>query len=545
MTQKNKIICLDPGHAKDNYNAGVVPGYYESAIVWKLTMYEKEYLESWGIKVRLTRTNINDDPDLIDRGKTAKGSDLFVSNHTNACATPGVKRAVAIYMTDRSGTTADDKSREFASIMAQTVDNSMGGIGHQTYTKLSSRDRDGDGLKNDNYYAVLHGAFLAGVPGIIMEHGFHTNADICHWLMNDANLRKLALDCAKDMAAYVGVVEADDDVITASDFKEKTREEVLAEIGDLLTEDQKESGILASVSGAQLILESGGLQTELAQNANNCFGMKASLSGNTWEGSVWDGSIYTKKTSEWDGEKYIEVVAPFRKYPDIKHSIADHSAYLLGAMNGNKKRYAGLAGCTDHKTAIQIIKNGGYATSPDYVQKLLNMIDKYDLKRFDCPVEEKEESKPETEVKVEVADNFPAVPFLVHVLIDDLNYRSEPSMNGTVKGATGKGIFTIVEISNGWGRLKSGVGWIYLKNPEYCTIKESVKETVKEEPKFEPYIVRVTAGALNIRKLPTTKSDVTGIIRDQGLYTIVEEDGNWGKLKSGMGWISLKYTKRV
>ena len=56
----------------------------------------------------------------------------------------------------------------------------------------------------------------------------------------------------------------------------------------------------------------------------------------------------------------------------------------------------------------------------------------------------------------------PEVPFLVRVSIDDLNYRSQPSVKGSIRGQTGKGVFTIVEVSNGWGRLKSGAGWINL-----------------------------------------------------------------------------------
>lgn len=55
------------------------------------------------------------------------------------------------------------------------------------------------------------------------------------------------------------------------------------------------------------------------------------------------------------------------------------------------------------------------------------------------------------------------VPFTVRVDINNLNYRSKPSMNSDIKGQTGKGVFTIVEVSNGWGRLKSGAGWISLK----------------------------------------------------------------------------------
>ncbi len=71
--------------------------------------------------------------------------------------------------------------------------------------------------------------------------------------------------------------------------------------------------------------------------------------------------------------------------------------------------------------------------------------------------------------------SYPAVPFLVKVLVSDLSYRSEPSMNGVVKGQTGKGTFTIVEVSNDWGKLKSGVGWIYLGNSSYCTIAGATK----------------------------------------------------------------------
>lgn len=64
-------------------------------------------------------------------------------------------------------------------------------------------------------------------------------------------------------------------------------------------------------------------------------------------------------------------------------SIADHSAYLLGAMNGSKKRYEGIAGMTDYKKAVQLIKDGGYATSLTYVEKLCSIIEKWNLTQYD------------------------------------------------------------------------------------------------------------------------------------------------------------------
>jgi hypothetical protein len=62
---------------------------------------------------------------------------------------------------------------------------------------------------------------------------------------------------------------------------------------------------------------------------------------------------------------------------------------------------------------------------------------------------------------------------------------------------------------------------------------------------FSPYLVKVTADSLGIRKGAGTNTAIVGAITDKGTYTIVEEKNGWGKLKSGAGWISLSYTKRV
>lgn len=70
----------------------------------------------------------------------------------------------------------------------------------------------------------------------------------------------------------------------------------------------------------------------------------------------------------------------------------------------------------------------------------------------------------------QTVSSFPTVPFTVRVIINDLNYREAPGMSYAVKGQTGKGVFTITEVQDGWGKLKSGAGWIYLENPAYCTI---------------------------------------------------------------------------
>lgn len=102
----------------------------------------------------------------------------------------------------------------------------------------------------------------------------------------------------------------------ASSLKNLSEAEAVAKIGPLFTANQKTTGILACVSMAQFILESGYGKSELAQNANNCFGMKTSLSGNSWSGSSWDGkSVYPKKTQEQNTDgSYVTITADFRKY---------------------------------------------------------------------------------------------------------------------------------------------------------------------------------------------------------------------------------------
>lgn len=153
--------------------------------------------------------------------------------------------------------------------------------------------------------------------------------------------------------------------------------------------------------------------------------------------------------------------------------------------------------------------------------------------------------------------SLPAVPFTVQVLVSDLNYRDQPSMNGTVKGQTGKGTFTITEVSGGWGKLKSGAGWIYLLNTSYCTVGSTTSNSAPSSGSSSsvPYQVKVTISDLNIRKGPGTDHAKTGKQTGKGTFTIVEEsegkgsDKGWGLLKayqSGRdGWVSLDYCQKV
>lgn len=341
----------------------------------------------------------------------------------------------------------------------------------------------------------------------------------CHrWYSNKSCPGDWLYSRLGDLAAKVTVNLGTPDAATglqATSLKDMEPAAVVAKVAPLFTANQRQSGILASVSMAQFILESGYGKSELAQNANNCFGMKASLSGNTWSGSAWDGnSVCSMKTGEQNTDgSYVSITADFRKYSSIEDSINDHSAYLLGAMNGSQKRYEGLAGCTDYKKAVQIIKDGGYATSLDYVQNLCRVIEQRNLTQYDVAVA----TAPTTAL-----------------------YRVRKSWSDA---ASQKGAFR--DLSNAKACAD--------KNPGYSVFDDNGKVIYPTNTAFQPYTVRVSISDLHIRKGPGTNYGSRGFT-GKGVFTIVAEAtgkgaSKWGLLKSyaskSDGWISLDYAKKV
>ncbi len=161
--------------------------------------------------------------------------------------------------------------------------------------------------------------------------------------------------------------------------------EVVDAVGPLFTEDQRKTGILASVSMAQFIVESGYGQSKLSLEANNCFGIKGYKEDTPRVDCPWDGvSVYIISTKEYDsyGNAYY-TEASFRAYDCMEDSIEDHSRILITSTDGDRPRYEGVVGCKDYRKAAQIIRNGGYATSPDYVDLICDVIEYWDLTQYD------------------------------------------------------------------------------------------------------------------------------------------------------------------
>lgn len=125
-------------------------------------------------------------------------------------------------------------------------------------------------------------------------------------------------------------------------------------------------GIPASITLGQGILESGAGKSQLTRKSNNHFGIKC----HDWKGA----RVYH------DDDLAQEC---FRKYENPNYSFRDHSLFLK-----NRSRYAGLFNLRidDYKGWAKGLKKAGYATDPAYPQKLIGIIERYELHQYDREV---------------------------------------------------------------------------------------------------------------------------------------------------------------
>ena len=136
---------------------------------------------------------------------------------------------------------------------------------------------------------------------------------------------------------------------------------------EIAKEEMVQYGIPASITLAQGILESGAGRSALSKKSNNHFGIKCHKG--------------------WTGQRVFhdddELQECFRKYKDPKYSFRDHSLFLT-----QRSRYEGLFAYkkNDYKSWAKGLRKAGYATDPKYPQKLINIIETYQLYSYDVEV---------------------------------------------------------------------------------------------------------------------------------------------------------------
>lgn len=146
--------------------------------------------------------------------------------------------------------------------------------------------------------------------------------------------------------------------------KRLSREQYITMYKDIAIREMKRSGIPASITLAQGILESGDGNSTLARKANNHFGIKCH---NDWKG---------KKVYHDDDAKN----ECFRKYRNADESFVDHSDFL---MYRSRYRFLFDLDPADYKGWARGLKKAGYATSPTYARKLIRIIEENQLYKYD------------------------------------------------------------------------------------------------------------------------------------------------------------------
>jgi len=150
-------------------------------------------------------------------------------------------------------------------------------------------------------------------------------------------------------------------------------EAFIAGVAPMAQEGQRQFGVPASVAIAQAILESGWGESALSKYGQAYFGVKCSATPSPYQ----DGCINMSTWEVFNGVS-VTVVAPFRTYSKVSDSFMDHGHFLR-----NNSRYAPAFQTNNADDFARAIHRAGYATDPSYAQKIINIINANNLRRFD------------------------------------------------------------------------------------------------------------------------------------------------------------------
>ncbi len=154
-----------------------------------------------------------------------------------------------------------------------------------------------------------------------------------------------------------------------------TQKNYIEKMAKLAVEEMNVSGIPASITLAQAILESSWGKGELAVNANNYFGIKCKGDCGV--------NVYKKMDDDYDQKTGKKIHSTFKKYTSIEASFKDHTRFLT-----NNSRYKDLFEYqkNDYINWAIGLQEKHYATNQSYALLLIELIEKHNLHRFDIPV---------------------------------------------------------------------------------------------------------------------------------------------------------------
>ena len=432
-------ICLDAGHYGKYNRSPVNPAYWESDFTWKFHLMLKAELEKYGIEVITTRAEQAKDLDLVLRGKKSEDCDLFLSIHSNACSSEGADYALACCCVNG---TADVIGHE----LAETVGKIMGAAGKSNILKKKQSD-------GRDWYGVLRGAASVGTPGVLLEHGFHTNRKNTSWLLNDSNLQRMAVEEARVIAEYFSVESATD--ATAKRIWDKLISAGLTEAGS--------AGLMGNLKAESNLIPN---------NLQNTFEKKLGFTDDSYTAAV-DSGTYTNfehdsagyGLAQWTYHTRKAALLAFAKAQSVSIGNLDmQTDFLLKEL---QEGYTGLYNLLRITDSIQVASDAvltQFERPADMSASVKQRRAGYGTALYNAL----KDTKPSDSAQNAVQDAF-----FVKVVCKELNVRKGAGVEFDVvmKVRCGEA-FTIVETARAkdggtWGRLKSGAGWMNIGNG-YC-----------------------------------------------------------------------------
>lgn len=168
-------------------------------------------------------------------------------------------------------------------------------------------------------------------------------------------------------------VETKNDTQNSQSKEELTQEAFIARLVPHAQELQNSYGVLPSIIIGQAILESNWGKSTLASEYNNLFGIKA----------YGTQKKINLETQEYINELWVTIQGDFRVYDTWEDSMDDHTLLFVNGVTWNPRLYESVLLAENYKDAANALQEAGYATDPTYAEKVINVIESYNLNKYD------------------------------------------------------------------------------------------------------------------------------------------------------------------
>lgn len=165
---------------------------------------------------------------------------------------------------------------------------------------------------------------------------------------------------------------SDNNDADTTQINDNTKRNFINQILPVAQKEQRQHQLLTSITLAQAALESNWGQSQLASRYHNLFGVKSDAA---------NAQLMT--TAEYVNGQWITVKAKFATYKDWNESIEAHTRLFVNGTGWDQDHYRSVLAAKDYREAAAALQKQGYATDPGYAQKLIQIIQEYQLDRYD------------------------------------------------------------------------------------------------------------------------------------------------------------------